>query len=211
MHPLLPLHSLENQRAALLPPGRKILFLSHFRDAPAPRIKASSPGPGHAGAPSPGAERPAGAWGGGRETRASPGDRPGTPGGGRGSLSPRVAVGRGTRTRRTRPRAPARGGGGAGGGQGAESLRAPVRPPAAVEGGARLTRAPLGLLLPLTTAAALPRPRAARPRPYPGVPARLSGRGTSFAPLLGGRRKSPHATASAHACSVAGLYKRDAA
>lgn len=65
--------------------------------------------------------------------RANPRDRPGTPGGGRGSLSPRVAVGRGTRTRRTRPRAPARRGGKGNGG--AESLRAPVRPPAAVEGG----------------------------------------------------------------------------
>lgn len=102
----------------------------------------------------------------------------------------------------------------AGGGRGTEGRRASARPCARLrplKGGARLTQAPLGLLLPLTTAAALPRPRAAQRRPYPGVPARLRRRGTSFAPLLGGRRKSPRATASAHACSVAGLYNRDAA
>lgn len=78
----------------------------------------------------------------------------------------------------------------AGRGGGTESLRAPVRPPAAVEGGARLARAPLGLPLLLTTGAARPGPWAAQPRPYPGVPARLSGRGTSFAPQIGGRKKT---------------------
>lgn len=95
-------------------PGRK--FLSHFRVAPSPPIKTFFR-PGQAKAPHRGgktqlargrgsererlANRPRGAPG--------PRDRPGARGGGRSSLSPHVAVGRGTRTRRTRPRAPAGG------------------------------------------------------------------------------------------------------
>lgn len=64
-------------------------------------------------------------------------------------------------------------------------------------GEARLARPPLGRLL-LTTAPARPRPGAAQPRPHLGVPARLSGRGTSSAPQHRKTQKTPHATASAH-------------
>lgn len=58
--------------------------------------------------------------------------------------------------------------------------------------GARLARRPPPplRLLSLTSVPTRPRPWAVPPRPHPGVPARLSGRGTSFAPQHS-RRQNP--------------------
>nr|XP_023474126.1 collagen alpha-1(I) chain-like [Equus caballus] len=125
------------------------------------------------------------------------------PGGGRGSLSPRVAVGSGTRTRRTwtRPRAPA----GEGGGRGSArpcARRARLRPLAVGAGGAR---PPLGLL-PLTTAPARPGPPGSPAPPTPRRTCAAERERNRLCSTAQRKAKTPHATASAHTRAPSPVY-----